>query len=394
MNQLLYEGRTLVGIVSSIIRQDALHVLYSRLDWERMFRIADAHKVANIVYLGVLGKGEALPDKWKERFFERYQEALLFGENCDESVREALTWLDMREISCIVLTSSSVRDFYSIPETAENSPIQILLDESQYYLAKGYLIDLGYETDQMYKGCGERLRRISGVSIILYHNLPFRTAPYRRGMSRIAETAVIKEPYKNIRMLPIESEFLFRIAKVTYNYVTDELTLREVLDLLLCHMTWRDEISKESLWKGLEDFQIKELAEKLLRIAYMWFGDKKENYIQYFSEGPEDVTVYDILEDRLLTKGIINNESDTEALRLEKLIEKEIKKEKRKEDGGVFQERMAEYWVNAKRKLKWVFPDYHYMSSIYPAVKRVPVLLPIFWMMRGMRLLMRILSSK
>ena len=57
MNQLLYEGRTLVGMVSSIIRQDAMHVLYNRLDWERMFRLADYHRVANVVYLSVLGKG-------------------------------------------------------------------------------------------------------------------------------------------------------------------------------------------------------------------------------------------------------------------------------------------------------------------------------------------------
>ena len=40
MNQLLFEGRTLVGIVASIVRQDALHVMFNRLDWERMFRLS------------------------------------------------------------------------------------------------------------------------------------------------------------------------------------------------------------------------------------------------------------------------------------------------------------------------------------------------------------------
>ena len=55
MNQLLFEGRSLVGIVSSVIRQDNLRVAYSRLDWERMYRLADFHKVANIVYIGLLG---------------------------------------------------------------------------------------------------------------------------------------------------------------------------------------------------------------------------------------------------------------------------------------------------------------------------------------------------
>ena len=73
MNQLLFEGRTLVGIVSSIIRQDSVRVVYNRLDWEKIYRIADYHNVANIVYLGVLGKGDVLPEKWRDRFFERYQ---------------------------------------------------------------------------------------------------------------------------------------------------------------------------------------------------------------------------------------------------------------------------------------------------------------------------------
>ena len=71
MNQSLFEGRSLVGIVSSIIRQDASQVLLNRLEWDSMFRLADFHKVANIVYLGVLGSGEALPEKWKDRFFTR-----------------------------------------------------------------------------------------------------------------------------------------------------------------------------------------------------------------------------------------------------------------------------------------------------------------------------------
>ena len=80
MNQLMFEGRSLVGIVSSIIRQDDRRVALTRLDWERMYRLSDYHKVANIVYLGLLGYREAVPDKWRDRFFKRYQESLLFGE--------------------------------------------------------------------------------------------------------------------------------------------------------------------------------------------------------------------------------------------------------------------------------------------------------------------------
>lgn len=387
MNQLLFEGRSLVGIVSSVIRQDDLRVVYSRLDWERMFRLAEFHKVSNIVYLGILGKGDALPDKWRERFFERYQEALLFGENCKEQVTEILTWLDMREISCTILTYEFIRDFYKIPEMADNNALQILLDEENYFYAKGYLIDLGYESDQTYKGMGERMRKVSGISVVLYYQLPFKTAKYIKNMTRLLETAIDKEPYHYIRMLPPESEFIYRMAGAVYRYVMDELTLREVLDLLHFHMVWRDELHMEAVRKRLAEYQVEDLAEKILRISYMWFGDKKDNY---FQTQLDDMSVYDVLEDRLLTKGIINHETDEQALRLRSIIDREFEKERQKETWELRKEKWARQKERVMKKVRWAFPDYHYMSSIYPTVEKAPVLLPFFWVVRGVRLMLRV----
>ncbi len=386
MNQLLFEGRSLVGIVSSIIRQDDRRISFSRLDWERVYRLADYHKVANIVYIGLLGYREAVPDKWRDRFFRRYQESLQYGASCEDSLKEVLTWLDMREVSCTVLTSESVRSFYKISETADNTPVQIYLDEEHYYLAKGYLIDLGYETDESYKGFGERLKRISSVSITLYYKLPFRTSKYDKNMVKILESAQVKDPYENIWMLPTESEFLYRMAGAAYRYVTDELTLREVLELMLCHRAWKEEIDEEDLWKRLADFKIDGLAEKILEIAYMWFGEKTDMFLMTRAD---DTFVYDILEERILTRGIVNHENDEQALKLQSLVEKELEKEKKAEGKDIKKERRSKRFTELKRRLDWIFPDYHYMSSIYPAVEKVPALLPLYWVIRGLRLLWR-----
>ncbi len=390
MNQLLFEGRSLVGIVSSVVRQDDRRISFNRLDWERMYRLSDFHRVANIVYIGLLGYRETVPDKWRDRFFKRYQEVLLFGEHCDESFQEVLAWLDMREISCTVLTSESVRSFYKISENAENSPVQIFLDEEKYYLAKGYLIDLGYETDETYKGFGERMKKVSGVTIILYRKLPFRTAKYTKNMVKILESAQIKEPYENIWMLPPESEFLYRMAGAAYRYVTDELTLREVLELMLCHRAWKDEIDEEDLWKRLDEYKIGGLAERILELAYMWFGEKTDTFL---AEHAEDMSVYDVLEERILTRGIVNHERDDEALKLQSLIDKELEKEKKAEGKDLKKEKMGKYFSEIKRKLSWIFPDYHYMSSIYPAVEKIPLLLPVFWGVRGVRLFWRFIRG-
>jgi len=41
MNQLLFEGRSLVGMVSSIVNQDDRRIALNRFDWERMYRLSD-----------------------------------------------------------------------------------------------------------------------------------------------------------------------------------------------------------------------------------------------------------------------------------------------------------------------------------------------------------------
>ncbi|MFG6331754.1 MAG: nucleotidyltransferase family protein [Lachnospiraceae bacterium] len=377
----------MTGIVSSIIRQDARKVPFSRLDWERMYRIADYHKVANIVHLCILGNRDSVPDKWRERFFERYQEALQYGENYNESVRELLTWLDTRKMSCTILMSETVRDYYPIPETADNSPLQLLLNTENFTLVKGYLIDLGYETVQTYEGVGERLERSGGIAVVLYYRLPFRTARYESEMRRLLETAILRESYQYIRTFSVEGELIYRLASAAYRYVADELTMREVLDLQLCHRVWREHIRPDAVERRLKDLQVDELAEKLLRISYMWFGDRKDTFYEHL---PDDMPAYDRLEERLLTRGIVNQETDEQALKLCREIKKEQDKEKRAEERRQFFRKMGEHWEKTKRGIRWAFPDYHYMSSIYPKVERFPVLLPVFWIIRGVRLLRRV----
>ena len=234
------------------------------------------------------------------------------------------------------------------------------------------------------------MKKVSGVTIILYRKLPFRTAKYTKNMVKILESAQIKEPYENIWMLPPESEFLYRMAGAAYRYVTDELTLREVLELMLCHRAWKDEIDEEDLWKRLDEYKIGGLAERILELAYMWFGEKTDTFL---AEHAEDMSVYDVLEERILTRGIVNHERDDEALKLQSLIDKELEKEKKAEGKDLKKEKMGKYFSEIKRKLSWIFPDYHYMSSIYPAVEKIPLLLPVFWGVRGVRLFWRFIRG-
>ena len=390
MERLIYEGRFLVNTVGGIMRQDDLREMYGRVNWEKMFREADYHKIANIIYLASLGKGDEIPERWRERFFERYQKALRFGDVYREAQQEILMMMEMMNLPCFVISSCAIRELYPVPEMAACGLLKLLVDEKSYVLAKGYMVDLGYETDYSYKGYGEHMKNAAGFDMEIYYKLPLRTRLYDKNMKLMLETAPFWGRYKYVRGFSLENQFVYMLASAAYAYVTDALLIRNVLDLYVFHRMWKEKMNIESIEKRMEGFRVDELGKKILHIAYMWFGSKGEKA----SDGlPEDIKVYDILENRILSRGVLNNETDQQALKLERLVQREINREQFREKRAAFTEKWRKRRKNIGRMLRWVFPEYKYMCVIYPILEDFSILLPICWIWRGIRQLKGLLIS-
>lgn len=389
MERLIFEGRFLVNVVGGLMRQDDLRVISSRINWEVMFRTADYHRIASIMYLAFLGNGDKIPEKWRGRFFERFQESLRFGESCINQQREIFTLMDMMKIPGTVVSSCELRGLYPTPEMASCNLLKILFDESSYVMAKGYLVDLGYETDRFYKGYGEHMKHPSGFDVEIYHKLPFRTKLYERNLRTLLEVSRPWGDFEYVRGLSTGAQLVYMLARASYAYAEERLLIRDVLELYLFHRTFREQLNMEAVVKQLSEFQVDGLAEKILKISYMWFGKKEE----ILEEGrpEEDMTVYDVLENRVLSRGLVNKEIDKQALGLENRIKREIEKEQRQERKEAFLKKWNEKMFRAKRALQWILPGYRYMCSLYPILEKVPVLLPFCWLWRGLHQLKRLI---
>ena len=193
-NQNFYEGRILVNMAASVMRQDDLKPLHGNLDWEKLFRVADYNKISNLIYLAILGNNEKMPERWKTRFYERYSDILKFNESCTEGEREILVLLELKKIPVLVLSSSSRRQLYPREEMAGESTLKLFfLDPEDYLFAKGYLVNIGYETDTLYPGVGEKMRIPGRFSVEIYHTFPFKIQVYQRGMEKLLQRAFLKE---------------------------------------------------------------------------------------------------------------------------------------------------------------------------------------------------------
>ena len=95
-NQNFYEGRILVNMAASVMRQDDLKPLHGNLDWERLFRVADYNKISNLIYLAILGNNEKMPERWKTRLYERYRVILTLNQRCTQRQRAILLLIQLK----------------------------------------------------------------------------------------------------------------------------------------------------------------------------------------------------------------------------------------------------------------------------------------------------------
>lgn len=383
MNRTLYEGRYVVNMAGSVLKKTSLAPSNVRMDWERLYHIADYHKIANILYLALLGASERIPQQWGERFFDRYQESLQYSMSYENSELEILTLLNMHKVSAIVLESSATRRLYRIPETASNSPLRLLLNESNYSLAKGLLVDLGYLSDHIYTGFGEHMRGPSGFMVDLYYSLPFITKNYQKSMTSLMERAYVDKTFTSMHTFSLESSFVFRMAELCYNYCEDHLTVRKLLDVFLFYKQFRDKMNLTFVEARFRDFKIDEFAPCLIHIAAMWFGGKSDDMGLVI----ENLSVYDEIESRILSNGLIGHDSINQVLVIKEEIQRERDKEARAALRAARKQEREEFWAKVKQQFLWIFPEYKYMCSLYPRLETLPFLLPFYWIYRGIRMI-------
>jgi hypothetical protein len=319
MNRNIYEGRFLVNVIGGIIRQDETFPLYNkRLSWERLYRLSDYHNTANIVYLGILGSSTKIDEAWKERFFRRYQQALHYNDIYASEEATVLGMLDANDVQCVILQSTSIREFYEIPETASNSSLRLLFSEEDYDRAKGYLIDNGFETDAFYSEYGEHMVKASGFSIQLYYRIPVETELLHQSMRKLIAGAYIDPQFKGISALSMEYSYIFQMTETVYLYCCDLITIRQMLDTYLVYRAYREEMDMGIVTEKFKKMKIDQLAEGLLHIAAMWFGKRDDDFLQV----PKDsLRVYDEIESRILSNGLSGVDSEMEqALELRQAI--------------------------------------------------------------------------
>ena len=228
------------------------------------------------------------------------------------------------------------------------------------------------------------MKRAGGFQVEIYHHLPFLTKNYKKHMKSLIDRAYPDKKYPVLKVLSLESSYMFRMAEACYHFCTDNLKIRELLDLYLFYKLFHKDMNKKFLDARIKELDISLLSQSLLHMADMWFSSRKDSLFPY----PKDsISLFDDMESRILSNGMVGADSIPEAAKLRKAIKDAENKEERAAKWRKWKEKWKNRFDGIKKQLRWIFPESSYMKSLYPGLENAPFLLPLYWIRRDFKLI-------
>ncbi len=263
----------------------------------KIAQLAADHDVLNIVSKALLD-GNMVDDEeiLQQLMVEQYGGVLRYQQQ-KFAIDRMCAALDDAKVCYVLLKGAVIRELYPEPDMRTSSDIDILVKSEDMDRAAKCLEDkLGY-TEFAHTGHDVSYMTDNGVHIELHHTLVSDRFVFAKPLTDAWEHTLNTDKFR----YNFDNEFFvyYHYAHMAKHLVNGGFGVRFVLDLWL--MMQKMTIDNPKLSKLLEDGKIKKMAQVVLSLAQVWFGNGEhteettalENYIL-------DSGVYGVLENSVV----------------------------------------------------------------------------------------------
>ncbi|MEF9941579.1 MAG: nucleotidyltransferase family protein [Lachnospiraceae bacterium] len=370
MKEGKYEARYLIALLAAVINDKKAPVSGRKPNWENVYRLADFHNVANVVYYGILGLNDDIPGKWRNKFCEKYQDAVLENERLQNAIGVLLWQMERHKIHCVFLKGDVMSHYYLHPEMRMVKELEILVERGKERQISKMMATMDYTKTEDRRHASYRYYKVPGVSVVFYNHLGLVHKKMKQYFGALLQRLLIREGYQYVHEFNHNEFYIYLIGNMVKNYACAELDIQQMLDLYVYYSHYRQELNWNYIEKELGKMKIQEFAERLLVLSEIWFS----------GETSEEIDIYEAMEAYILTKGIEGREESSKLLPLIKQVADFYERDRKKE------------WIKAQ--LKWMFPNRGYMQTLYPCLQKFPFLIIICWVLRLLRSLGYAIKSR
>ncbi len=348
------EVQFLLNIIKYILnnKTSELPLPDTDLNWNQLIHLAKRHSILNLVHYGIeCLPAEAKPDADICNLAENVaMHEIVKCYNQLEAVEELLKACEKAGVSVLAVKGACTKQHYPQPDMRSMGDIDLLYKWAEHDDMHKAVLSLGYEEG----GEGRKhdhYFRPPYIGLEMHRELVAADSEYSSYYEHIWDRLQTREHCKYIYEMRREDENIYSLIHLTEHFQHGGIGIRFIMDVFVYnrmeHMDWNyieGELKKLGLW---------EFYGNISRLAQMWFGETGE-----FTA--EEQAITDKLATYIVENGTYGTQKNAAAISVAK--------------GG----KLAFVWNT-------VFPDLKNMQSMFPWLKKWPILLPYSWVLRGVR---------
>lgn len=364
-----YEERYLITLLSAVLNQTSAPEPIRQLDWDKMYRLADYHRVAHAVYYGIMGLEDNIPQTIRQRFFDKYLEAVYRTDRLRAGEKEVQNLMERVKINCFFLRYADTIQCFPVEEMCCCDSIQVGVDKKSIKLIGSVLEKADFE-ERNTDGHGCLYYRVPGIRVLCFHQNLFFSNSMRKFYKRLTENLPYKKGSRYIHDILPSDQYLLLICQMTDSYARGEINLGQIVDFWAFYKKYGEKFNWPYIYDKLKKLKIDEFAERLEILILRWFGTE---------ETTEYTEIYEAMESYILSKGTEGRELSSSMLPLINRVADCYARNRKSE--------------RLKKMLYWLFPERRYMEMLYPVLERLGFSLPLFWIIRLIRNAIRFIFS-
>lgn len=327
--------------------ENTSYPLSETFNYEECHQIAKRHKITAMFYYGLINSGVSATDREMQALFDSTCRDVVKNERYKHEISSISSAFDEHKIDYMLLKGSEIKEIYPKPEMRPMNDIDILIKTSQYQQIKPVMESLGYKECE--ESNHEYIWRKTNCLIELHKFLiPSYNTDY---FSYYGDGWRLAKKAEGTRYtLSREDSLIYLFTHFAKHYRDSGIGLRHIIDIWV-YISKNPDIDNDYVLTELSKLQLDEFYNNILATLKNWFCDGPANEItEFITEFIFNNGVYGTKHTHILAMALRD-------------------KKHNKSVAG----------IRLKKIYQSFFISYKGMCQFYPILIKLPVLLPVYW---------------
>ena len=340
------------------------------IDYSKVFQFAKNQSVANTLFrrIDTLSIDQTIKDKFKIQYMLNLSQ---YAKQC-EVIDELKLVLEKMHCKGLYLKGAILRDYYPDSALRTMSDIDVFCEKNDIESIHSELVNKGFVTGVIGAYNHYEYLKYESVKVEFHPELVALDSEYGRQVySRCGSTNIqiadkldiwnhsrpIGDSKYSRELLP-EYHYIYIVMHMMNHFLTSGTGIRSVMDIWVINERFAREWNREEIDSLLSSFGLNRFEKYAVALADRWFT------LKVFPKTDMEIEEndLDLFEDYILSSGTHGSYSH----HVNRVFS----------GSQSFPSKIAYFF-------KIFFLPYKSMKSIYPILRKVPVLLPVLWVHRG-----------